>query len=201
MFSANEDCDNNKTSLVQVKAWGRQATSHYLHCCWLRPATLYGQNKTNMSSTVTPGRLKRRPYLGVLQRDHIICDMCTANLRVNASSVQMSSVRGSHSNGNVVRVSTLIATADDERKLQRPQWRPWPWFNIKMSSYEYRKSHCGGKTVVRSSSLHNGISYTHKLTSLYWFGPRGSRPYDIFVSVVYIIVKNEILHEIFSCWF
>ena len=46
-----------------------------------------------------------------------------------------------------------------------------PWFNIKMSSYQYRKSHCGDKTVVRSSYLHNGISYTGKMTSLYWFIP------------------------------
>ena len=43
-----------------------------------------------------------------------------------------------------------------------------PWFNIKMLSYQYRKSHCGDKTVVRSSYLHNGISYTGKMTSLYW---------------------------------
>ena len=35
-----------------------------------------------------------------------------------------------------------------------------PRFNINMSSYQYRKSHCGDKTVVRSSYLHNGISYT-----------------------------------------
>ena len=39
-----------------------------------------------------------------------------------------------------------------------------------MSSYQYRKSHCGDKTVVRSSYLHNGISYTGKMTSLYWIG-------------------------------
>ena len=39
-----------------------------------------------------------------------------------------------------------------------------------MSSYQYRKSHCGDKTVVRSSSLHNGISYTGKTVSLYWIG-------------------------------
>ena len=26
---------------------------------------------------------------------------------------------------------------------------PGPWFNIKTSSYQYRKSHCGDKTVVR----------------------------------------------------
>ena len=45
-----------------------------------------------------------------------------------------------------------------------------PWFNIKMPSYQYRKSHCGDKTVVRSSYLHNGISYTGKMSSLYWIG-------------------------------
>ena len=47
---------------------------------------------------------------------------------------------------------------------------PGPWFNIKMPSYQYRKSHCGDKTVVRSSYLHNGISYTGKTASLYWIG-------------------------------
>ena len=36
----------------------------------------------------------------------------------------------------------------------------------RMSSYQYRKSHCGDKTVVRSSYLHNGISYGGKI-SLY----------------------------------
>ena len=46
--------------------------------------------------------------------------------------------------------------------------RPGPWFNIKMSSYKYRKSHCGDKTILRPSYLHNGISYTGKKTSLYW---------------------------------
>ena len=39
-----------------------------------------------------------------------------------------------------------------------------------MSSYQYRKSHCGDKTVVRSSYLHNRISYTGKISSLYWIG-------------------------------
>ena len=72
------------------------------------------------------------------------------------------------------------------RKCISAKWRPFcsrpnalmprhlqtgPRFNIKMSSYRYRKSHCGDKTVVRSSYLHNGISYTGKMTSLYWFSP------------------------------
>ena len=37
-----------------------------------------------------------------------------------------------------------------------------------MSSYQYRKSHCGDKTILRPSYLHNGISYTGKMIFLYW---------------------------------
>ena len=37
----------------------------------------------------------------------------------------------------------------------------------KMLSYQYRKLHCGDKTVERLSYLHNGIFYTGKMTSLY----------------------------------
>ena len=39
--------------------------------------------------------------------------------------------------------------------------------DVMMISYQYRKSHCGDKTILRPS-LHNGISYTGKMTSLYW---------------------------------
>ena len=38
------------------------------------------------------------------------------------------------------------------------------WFNIKMSYYQYRKSHCWDKTVLRPSYLLNGIPYTGKTT-------------------------------------
>ena len=51
-----------------------------------------------------------------------------------------------------------------------PRNKPGPWFNIKMSSYQYRKSHGGDKTILRPSYLHHGISYTGKTTSLYWIG-------------------------------
>ena len=40
--------------------------------------------------------------------------------------------------------------------------------NIKMTFYQYRKSHCGDKMVVRSSYLHSGIFYSGKLASLHW---------------------------------
>ena len=42
------------------------------------------------------------------------------------------------------------------------------WINTKMSSYQYRKSHCGDKTILWPSYPHNGISYTDKMTSSYW---------------------------------
>ena len=44
--------------------------------------------------------------------------------------------------------------------------------NIKIPSYQYRKSHFGDKTILRPSYLHNGISYTGKMTSLYWIRAR-----------------------------
>ena len=45
-----------------------------------------------------------------------------------------------------------------------------------MSFYLYRKSHCGDKMILRPSYLHNGISYTYKMTSLYWIGARNFSP-------------------------
>ena len=54
-----------------------------------------------------------------------------------------------------------------------PQLRLGPPFSIKMLSYQYRKSHCGDKMLVRSSYLHNGISYTGKTASYLESGPRG----------------------------
>ena len=47
---------------------------------------------------------------------------------------------------------------------------PGPRFNINTTSHQYRKSHCGDKTILRLSHLHNGISYTGKTTSLYLIG-------------------------------
>ena len=39
-----------------------------------------------------------------------------------------------------------------------------------MSSYQYRKSHWGDKTISRPSNLHNEISYTAKMAYFYWIG-------------------------------
>ena len=40
------------------------------------------------------------------------------------------------------------------------------WFTVKMLFYKYKKYRCGDKTVVRSSYLHSGNSYTGKMASL-----------------------------------
>ena len=59
-------------------------------------------------------------------------------------------------------------------------------------SYRYRKSNYGDKTVVRSSYLHNDISYTGKMTSFYWISPRLSPSHKVCLSfanglVVYLV--------------
>ena len=64
-------------------------------------------------------------------------------------------------------------------------WRSGPWFNIKMSSYQYRKFNFG--------DLHNGISYVGKTTSLYWIRPQAS------VNEIYrypILGCHEIAHDV-----
>ena len=57
--------------------------------------------------------------------------------------------------------------------LSTTQASPGPWFNIKLF-YRRRKSHCGDKTILRPSYLHNGISYTGKTASLYWIGAQAT---------------------------
>ena len=52
-------------------------------------------------------------------------------------------------------------------KMFKPSKITRVWFNKKMPSYQHRKFHCGDKTVVRSSYLHNWIIYTNKMVSLY----------------------------------
>ena len=93
----------------------------------------------------------------------------------------------------VTAYNTFCHTSDNLRQVAMTEWtkgiiedwqmfivkltaslyiKPGPWFKIKMSSYQYRKSHCGDKMVIRSSYLHNGIFYTGKMTSLYWISPQ-----------------------------
>ena len=76
------------------------------------------------------------------------------------------------------------------------------WFNIKMPSYQCRKSHCGDKTVLRPSYLHNEISFIDKMASLYWIRARGVHfPCDgliWFVWTNFLFVNTKI---IFWCFY
>ena len=70
-------------------------------------------------------------------------------------------------------------------------------------SYQYRKSHCGEKTIVRSSYLHNGISYTGKVSSLYWFRPLVRTKYVILLvwTLPYVLTSpmaSCILHHVIT---
>ena len=73
-------------------------------------------------------------------------------------------------------ITTVRARSRDKNESEDYYIAIVPWFNIKMAYYQYRKSHCGDKTVVRSSYLPNGISYTGKMTSLYWIRAQDVHP-------------------------
>ena len=69
---------------------------------------------------------------------------------------------------------------------------PWDWFNIKMSSHPYSKSHRENKKILLPSYLHNDISFAGIMTSLYWI-----RAQTVFLkfSCCYKIILR------FKCWF
>ena len=80
-------------------------------------------------------------------------------------------------------------------------WDPGTRLNIKMLSYQYRKSHCGGKTILRPSYLHHTISQTGKMSSSYWI--RALTPFETYtlalcalgVAVVTnIFLKRELIY-------
>ena len=112
-------------SFVQVMAWCRQTTSHFLSQFWHRSMSPLAPLAPKELICITLEMIS--PYRNGTDTWHPIFLHCQSF----------------------------------------GYWIPGPWFNINMS-YQYRKSHCVDKTVVRSSYLHNGISYTGKTTSLYW---------------------------------
>ena len=69
--------------------------------------------------------------------------------------------------GSIVNYITVYSTIDQMKQLLFAG----PWFNIKMSSYLYTNTHCGDEAVVGYCYLHNGISYTGMIASLYWTNP------------------------------
>ena len=75
------------------------------------------------------------------------------------------------------------------------------WFNIKMTSYQYRKSYCGDKTILRPSYLHNGISYTDKMTSLYGIkaqeGQNKTKGY-ILQNITWVSIGNKCFRHLCS---
>ena len=131
-------------------AWCCQTTSRYLDRCCPRSPTPYGVNRPQCVNW----------YFHL----HILCGR-----RYVRSFFKLQ--RNVFRHVNFQKRIWVITTCELNTTESRP------WFNIKMSSYQYRKSHCGDKTVVRSSYLHNGIPYTGKMTSLYWI--RAQSPLDL----------------------
>ena len=50
-----QDRTDDKSTLVQVMAWCRQAPSHYLSQCWLSPLSPYGVARPQWVNSLVPG--------------------------------------------------------------------------------------------------------------------------------------------------
>ena len=48
------------------------------------------------------------------------------------------------------------------------------WFNIKIPTHHHRRAHYGDKTMIRSSYIQNGSSYTGRTVTLYCISPKPS---------------------------
>ena len=72
-------------------------------------------------------------------------------------------------------------------------WEAGGWFNIKTTSYQYRKSHSGDKTILRPSYLHNGISYTGKMASWYWIRAQLSIPWKSNYTILLALCVGDLL--------
>ena len=95
--------------------------------------------------------------------------------RVTCEAIAILSLLSLHDNKHCCFVIERIGICPYKNKVHflhnlQLNWLsvPGPWFNIKMSSYLYRKSHGGYVTYLWPSYLHNGISFAGKMTSLYW---------------------------------
>ena len=138
--------------------WHHQATNHYLNQCWPR-SVLPSLIARFMGPTWGPHG-SCRPQMGpILAHEPFYMGYgVTRPQWVKHSQVAKIHSQGRHEYPLYIESIwwQLITSWDKE---------PGPWFNIKMSSYQYRESHCG--------DLHNGISYTGKMPSLYWIRAQG----------------------------
>ena len=70
---------------------------------------------------------------------------------------------------------------------------PGPRFNLNMTSYQYRKVHCGDKANLWSSHLHTGIPYTGMMTSLYWIWAMAPEFSHDFLTIPDILIFDDVM--------
>ena len=117
-------------------------------------------------------------FVCVSCRDHFVPSQWEKTLHCNVIS---------HWLGAYTKWSLILSFLDIDTSGMgeiQPEGRPGGWIKIKMPSYQYRKSHCGDKKILRPSYLHNGISYTGKTTSLYWIGVQNISISHVMVSII-----------------
>ena len=77
------DLTDDNATLVQVMAWCRQATSHYLNQCWPRYLTPYGVTMPQWVNSLAPGRWGndfRNVSFKLFSQFGVLCTSCEIGL-------------------------------------------------------------------------------------------------------------------------
>ena len=80
------DLTDDKSTLVQVMVWCRQATSHYLNQCWPRSTSPYGVTRPQWVNSLTPERCgsdyKSNVFKIIIQNDNVKIIIQNSNMDI-----------------------------------------------------------------------------------------------------------------------
>ena len=149
---------NNIPALVEIMADAGQATNYYLNQ-WLLDYRSILLNAVSIflyvvCFSVGSPDVERHKDLMVVSSDGTVVwvppvkysSSCVVDMTQFPFDQQNCVMRFGSWSYDIKRLNPVFIESREEVGL-----RPGPWFNIKMSSYQYRKTHCGDKTIVLSS--------------------------------------------------
>ena len=124
------DLTDDKSTLVQVMAWCRQATSHYLSQCWPRSLSLYGVTRPQRVNAWRQGCIKKHKFIVDLHM--LVRSMGPTN---DDSAVNLFQVMPWHSADKAASHDYLIQWWPRFEMpsvvIHRPQWVN-PWMVLKL---------------------------------------------------------------------
>ena len=123
-----QDFTNDKSTLVQVMAWCRQATSHYLNQCWPRSPTPYDVTRPQWVKAlacrlfgIKPLHIDPKCFYQENADENVICNISTS------SSCLQGTVKNwfDYTADNMSRLPSVEYTHRNEQRASNGSSAPW----------------------------------------------------------------------------